>query len=642
MYFDWQDAWRIIKRWWWLFVIGAVLSGGPSYYLSKHKPAVYSARTRLMVGSSVLSADPNAQDLGLSLTLAQIYAEMVHMRPITQGVVNRLGVDLPWWELSARIQSRVIPSAQVLDITVTDSNPDFAATAANAVAEELVAQSSASLQGVDRGFIKQEVEGIQAKIAEAQAQIDEINDSLLNLTSAAELEEARSRLNELEQLRLAYHSTFVELVGLLNSQSPNSLTVIEPASPSYYPITPSAKKETLLAVMAGLALCTAAVFVLEFVDDTLRVQDTGAHAVLGLPLLGAVARMPNGRCDQWSPAAEMIRQLRTKVLLSSPDGRLKSLVVTSPMPKAGKTVLTANLGVAMAGGGARVVLIDADLRVPTMHEWLDQPNLAGLTELLSTDQAQWDQLLPQLLRDTNVPGLSFISAGRPPLDPAVLLISPRMSALLELLSQQFDFVLFDSSPALVAPDALILSTLAQGTLLVVSPGKTSRRAANRAKNKLLSRQDINLIGIALNRMPVMRQVYKSIYRDDAVAPQGSLLRLLNKLTGKLAYLPLIGRPKEIDLISLSQAASMLGVRHSTVKRWKREGRLPVVRKGLRWWVKQDEMQNALLDRLLEVGAEELSALEIQKTGDSSKNHTIRELPEHQVLVESFDQIQGAQ
>jgi capsular exopolysaccharide synthesis family protein len=590
-----------------------------------------------MVGSSVLSADPNAQDLGLSLTLAQIYAEMVHFRPITQGVVNRLELDLPWWELSARIQSRVIPSAQVLDIIVTDGDPEFAALAANAVAEELVEQSSANMQGVDPKFIKQEMDRVQAKIAEAQAQIDEISDSLLTLTSAAELEEARARLSELEQLRLGYHSTYVELADLLNSQAPNSLRVIEPASPSHYPITPGAKKETLLAVMAGLALSVAVVFVLEFIDDTLRVPDAEVHSVLGLPLLGAVARMPNGHCDPWSPEAEMIRQLRTKILLSAPDGRLKSLVVTSPMPKAGKTVLTANLGVAIAGGGARVLLIDADLRVPAMHEWLDQPNLAGLTELLSTDQSQWDSLLPQLLRDTNEPGLSFLSAGRPPLDPAVLLISPRMSALLELLYQQFDFVLFDCAPTLVAPDAIILSTLVQGTLLVVSPGKTSRKAANRAKNKLLSRQDTNLIGVALNRMPVVGKVYKyTSYRDDAVTSPPR--QLLHKLTGKLADLPLIGRPQDINLISLSQAATVLGVRHSTVRRWRREGRLPVVRKGLRWWVKQDEMQNVLLDRLLAAGSEELAELQVQKTGNNSQGHAaqaplVQELPEREPVHE---------
>ncbi len=598
MNFTWQDFWGIIKRWWWLPIIAIVLTSGPSYYLAKKKPDTFAARTRLMVGSGILSTDPNSQDFGLSLTLAQIYAEMARLRPITQGVVDRLNLNMNWWDLAGRIQTRVIPNAQLLEITVVGRDPEFVASAANAVADELVRQGPASTQGIDRDFVEQELTDIQAKIATAQTQIDELNDSMLSLTSAAELEEARSRLNELEQLRLNYHSTYVELASLMNAQTPNSLTVVEPASPSYYPLGSSVKKEVALAVMAGLALSLAAIAVLEFVDDTLRIQDTGAQSVMGMPLLGTMARMSSDRCEPHSPAAEMIRQLRTKVLLSSPSGRLKSLTITSPMPKDGKTILATNLGVAIAGGGARVVLIDADLRAPAMHEWFDQPNLAGLTELLNTESTQWEQLLPELLRDTGVPGLSFISAGRPPLDPSILLISPRMRELLTLLSEQFDFVLFDSPPALVAPDATILATLAEGTLLVVSPGKTSRKATARAKDKLTLRQDANLIGIALNRMPLSRYAYKVAYHEDMMPQKKFSVRRLNKLSHALSSLPIIGRPSDPDLISLPQAASMLGVRRNTVKRWAKQGRLPTVRKGVRRWVRQDELKSTLLDRLM--------------------------------------------
>jgi succinoglycan biosynthesis transport protein ExoP len=626
MRFTWQDIWGVAKRWWWLVIIGVVLSGGPSYYLAKQKQPTYAARTRLMVGSGILSVDPNAQDFGLSLTLAQMYAEMVRMRPITQGVVNRLHLDMGWWELAGRIQPRVIPSAQVLEITVIDHNPEFAALAANAVADELVRQGPSSTGTINREFINQELAAIQAKIATAQAQMDELSDSLLSLTSAAELEEARARLNELEQLRLSYHSTYVELAGLLNVQSPNSLTVVEPASPSYYPISPNPKKEAILATMAGLALSIAAIFVLEFIDDTLRVQDSGTQSVLGLPLLGIMARITGDRCDPHSPAAEMIRQLRTKVLLSSSSGRLKSLVVTSPTPGDGKTILTANLGVTMAGGGTRVVLIDADLRAPAMHEWLDQPNLAGLTELLNTDQAQWEQLLPKLLHDTDVPGLSFISAGRPPLDPSILLISPRMSDLLALLHQQFDFVLFDSPPVLAGPDSTILATLTEGALLVVSPGKTSRKAAGRARDKLMARPDANLIGVALNRMSLRSKTYQyTSYNGDIAPPRTYPARLPRRLGRVISSLPLIGRPADPDLISLSQAASVLGVKRDTVKRWCREGRLPAVRKGLRLWVKQDELQSTLLDRLIASSSMDLPlADEIQGNGGKSKAHLARQ------------------
>jgi Mrp family chromosome partitioning ATPase len=163
-----------------------------------------------------------------------------------------------------------------------------------------------------------------------------------------------------------------------------------------------------MAALAGLALAIGAVLLIEFADDTLRVDDPGIESVMGLPLLGTVPRIEGGRCEPRSPEAEIIRHLRTKVLLSSTDGRLRSLLITSPQPQEGKTVVIANLAVAMAGGGARVVLVDADLRAPALHEWFDQPNMAGLADLLAADQPRSEEMLPQLLRATHVPGLSLL------------------------------------------------------------------------------------------------------------------------------------------------------------------------------------------------------------------------------------------
>ncbi len=626
MNFSWQDIWRLVKRWWWLAIIGVGLAGSTSYYFASKKDNLYAARTRLMVGSSILSTNPNSRDFSLSITLAQAYAEMARQRPVTQGVVERLQLPMGWWDLVGMVQTRVIPSAQLLEITVIHTNADFAALAANAVAEELIRQSPASSQdGIDRDFVRLELAGMQAKIESIQMQLTELQNNMVSLTSATELEGARTQLAELEQLRLTFSTSYVELASVLNTQSPNTLTIVDPASPIWNPIAPNPKKEAMMAAVAGLALAVAAVLVLEFADDTLRIQDDGAESLMGLPILGRVARMSNGRCEPHSPAAEMIRQLRTKVMLASPSGRLKSLVVTSPMPRDGKTVVAANLGVAMAAGGARVVFVDADLRAPALHEWLDRPNVAGLTEVLSTDAVQWDQLLPQLLCDTHVPGLSLLPAGRPTLDPSVLLISPRMSELLERLSQQFDFVLFDSPPVMAAPDATILATLAEGTLFVTCPVRTSRKITNRSKDKLLSRKDTHLIGFALNRMPLRRQSYKYTYRKEIV-PQRKLPTLLpRKLSQTLSSLPVIGRPADPDLISLAQAASILGVHRNTVKRWCKEDRLPAVRKNLRWWVRQSGLQSTLLNGLSEeVSLPALDGSDVHPTSENLQQPTAEE------------------
>jgi capsular exopolysaccharide synthesis family protein len=603
MSFSWEDIWRLVKRWWWLAIIGMVVAGGTSYYFASKKPNIYAARTRLMVGSSIRSLQPSSSDFGLGTTLAQAYGEMARQRPVAQAVVDQLKLPIGWWDLAGRVRTWVIPSAQLLQITVLDTNPELAAALANAVAAELIRQSPVSSQeGVDRGFILQELSDTQANIQETQTQIDELWDSIISLTSATELAEAQTRLDQLEQLRLTYRSAYVELANLLNTQSPNTLTVVEPASPPTVPIAPNPKKEALMAAVAGLALAIGAILLLEFADDTLRIQDTGAESLMGLPILGVVARMPNHRCDPRSPAAEMIRQLRTKVILASPSGRTKSLLITSPLPKVGKTVLTGNLGIALAAGGARVVLVDADLRAPSLHEWFDQPNLSGLTDLLTVDKAQCEVLLPQVLREADVPGLSFISAGRPPLDPSIMLTSPRMPDLLALLSERCDFVLFDSPPVEVAPDATILATLAEGTLIVINPGRTGRKVTRRTKEKLMSREDTHVIGFALNGVPLRQYAYNYNYRyapRDALTPPGGILaRLRHRLRPSqiLASLPVIGRPPAPDLVSLSYAANTLGVRHDTVKRWCQEGRLPGIKKWWRWWVAEDELQDILKGR----------------------------------------------
>ena len=112
MNFAWQDIWHLVKRWWWLAIIGMVLAGGTSYHFASKKPNIYAARTRLMVGSSIRSLEPDSRDFSLSLTLSQAYAEMVRLQPITQGVVERLELPIEWQQLAAGIQTRVIPSAQ--------------------------------------------------------------------------------------------------------------------------------------------------------------------------------------------------------------------------------------------------------------------------------------------------------------------------------------------------------------------------------------------------------------------------------------------------------------------------------------------------------------------------------------------------
>lgn len=364
----------------------------------------------------------------------------------------------------------------------------------------------------------------------------------------------------------------------------NFIQIVESAQPPAEPAS-EATKLLVLAIAGSVGLGFLLAFLLEYissgVNDAISLEEGGGQSVLGLPVLGMVPPMADGRCEPDSLEAEAVRQLRTRLLMASPSGQLKTLLVTSPQPEDGKSVVAANLAATMAASGARVVLVDADLRVPGLLKWFDQTDSAGLADWLKAEEASLEHLLPELVRDTHIPGLSLVATGSLPQDPSLLLASPNMSAVVEILSAHFDRVVIDGPPVVIAPDAIVLARLVQATLLVLSPDRTSRRVASQAIASLTSWDDIHIIGAALNR--TTPHPYGYHYQGHYGGPRG----LAQKLAQNLSGLSLLWRRKDSNLISTSQAASMYGVGHATVKRWCKEGQIPAVKRRLRWWVIQD-------------------------------------------------------
>lgn len=283
----------------------------------------------------------------------------------------------------------------------------------------------------------------------------------------------------------------------------NFIQVVEPAQPPTEPASNTALY-LLLTILGCIGVAVLLVFLLEYIsaatDDTISLNASHEGQTLGLPVLGMVPEMAGNRYRANSREEEAFLQLRTRLLMSCPEGQLKTLLVTSPQPRDGKTVVAANLCATMAASGARVVLVDADLRNPALHEWFDLPNRGnGLAQLLQTDKAPLEDLLPRLVRATDIPGLSLITTGPLPPDPSFLLSSLRMAAVLDILSEHFDRVVLDSPPVVVAPDAIVLARLVESTLLVLNPDHGSRRMASQAINSLTSWSDIHIIGTTLNQ-----------------------------------------------------------------------------------------------------------------------------------------------
>lgn len=204
--------------------------------------------------------------------------------------------------------------------------------------------------------------------------------------------------------------------------------------------------------------------------------------------------------DPRSPAAEAYRTLRTNIQFSSLDKPLRTLLATSTAPDEGKSTTIANLAVTIAQAERRVILVDCDLRRPTLHTLFDVPNEEGLTSLMLQEGGQ----IP--LQRTSVSGLSLLTSGPTPPRPADILGSRRMEMVIATLIEQADMVLFDTPPINAVTDAAVLATKVDGVLLVFRAGNTKRDRARDAR-RLLEKVNANIVGVVLTDVRAERNQY---------------------------------------------------------------------------------------------------------------------------------------
>jgi len=577
---------RLLKKWWWLFVISAIIPAVISYYFAAQQPDLYQAKATILVGTSIFQdPDPDQRAIGLSNTLAAAYAELLRQGPVIEAVIERLGLERTPERLAEQIGTGFYSGAQLLEIRVTDTNPEAAALIANALADELIRRSPTS-GGNDpeqQEFIRRQLEELQTKIEGVSEQINELTSSLSELTSAAEIQDAQDRITALEGVKSTYQSTYANLLQVSRAESPNVLALFEPAVMPQWPIPSKTRLIVAVAGAAGLGLALGAILLMEFLDTSLRWEGDGVQSILDLPVLGAVPQVSRKGAlssdNPLSPVAEGVRAVRASIFLMRPDQPYRALLLTSPGASEGKSFVLANLAVVLAAAGNRVVVVDADMRRPSLHELFDQPNVTGLADVLSDHKIDDEGLLSVPLLETDFDNLYLLPAGRPPVDPATLLTSPRLPALLDSLGGQMDMILIDSPPVLGPPDATVLATLAEGTVLVVSAGVTRRETIQQAKERLLGfeQRKVNLLGLTINRAKLNGSYHYSSDQEGEEQKQ--------KRTGG-----------DGAQLTLGETAARLGVGKNQVRRWCKSGRLPATKKWLLWWrVDPDGLERMLED-----------------------------------------------
>lgn len=196
--------------------------------------------------------------------------------------------------------------------------------------------------------------------------------------------------------------------------------------------------------------------------------------------------------DPRSAASEAYRTLRTNLEFSSLDHPLRSLLVTSPSANADKSITLANLAAIMAEGGRKVILVDADLRKPVLHQIFGVENQVGLSEMIGAQG--FSEQVP--VQETAVPGLGLVTSGKLPQNPSILIGSAQMDQAIATLSELADLVLFSAPPIIAVTDAALLAAKVDGTLLVVRAGSTQRVHVEQAQ-ALLAKVSARLVGATL-------------------------------------------------------------------------------------------------------------------------------------------------
>jgi succinoglycan biosynthesis transport protein ExoP len=348
---------------------------------------------------------------------------------------------------------------------------------------------------------------------------------------------------DLESYRQLYEGLMEKMkqAGVSAGLKSNNFRIVDVARVPTAPIEPNIPRNLLFAFMLGLTSGVGLAFLLEGLDNTVRTTEQ-AQMISGLPPLGMIpmgSRSAREGADSkrlviatskeavelvtqvrpQSQMAESYRALRTSLLLSNLGAPPKVIMITSALPQEGKTTTSINCAVVLAQKGIRVLLIDADLRRPSIHKTLGMGPRSGLSNVL-TGSATLQQTIT---RSPVLPNLFILPAGTPPPNPAELLASANMRDVLEELRAQYDHIVVDTPPTLSVTDAVVLSPRADAIVLVIRSGQTTKHALRRSRDVLLQ-VNAKVSGVLLNAVDLTspdyyyyyeyKSKYSRYYRDD--------------------------------------------------------------------------------------------------------------------------------
>jgi capsular exopolysaccharide synthesis family protein len=508
-----------LKRWWWLVVAATLLAALSSCLYVRQQPAVYGASTTLMIGRVFEDPNPTGNELALGQQLAATYADLAQRQLVREKTMAALGLSsLP--EYSAQ----PLPNVQLLEITVIDTDPHRAQAVANELANQLILQSPTTPKPEEQArqdFVNQQLASLQINILETDEEIAAKQAELENAFGALEIADLQNQIAALQTKLNVLQSNYAALLTNTKEGASNTIHVIEPAALPTVPSASGRVQTVLVASALALTLAAGTAYLLAYLDDTVRSTEDlakyqGFASLPGIPAFknGDKVGPMMGTDGQRSPVADAFRALRTGLYAATAQTTGKIFLITSAVPKEGKSVVSANLAKVLAYGDKSVLLIDADLHRATQHALFEVSGESGLAELLVALESQGPQnaevLIKRAIQRPGPTSLGIIAAGTDVAEAAGLLGSDTMKVLLGIVEKHFDYIIIDSPPVLAIADALTLSIQVDGVVVVARAGSVPRKQLEQTLRRL-SAVNANVLGVVLNRLQVRSNGYPGYY-----------------------------------------------------------------------------------------------------------------------------------
>lgn len=505
---------NIGRRYLWLFVLVALIASLTTYFVISSKPALYEAKTRILVGPSMDSPSPDLNSLRIGGQLIQTYAELVLSRPFLESINDKLDQKTNLELLTGMIETRLNTETRILTIFVRHPDPNQAVAIANAAATTLMEMSPASDNTTTllRAQLSNQSGQLEQIIANSEASIEELEAKLIALGSAT-VSSAEAAQANLEQQNLVMRQltdergrmtealrTLTSIYGVLRDTNTNQILIVEPAG-TVFPVDQNILLRVAAAGLAGLILAVSLVFSFEYYGDTIRfpgdfsrvarvshLNTIEKHDRLGDAGLERVVTL----AQPASRAANSYRAAVAKLMFSFGETFPQTLLVSSVGSQAGEDSAesAANLGVVFAQAGKRVILVDAQFHNPHLTKIFQAENKAGLVEFMDTSSPKL-----KLVTAKEVTDVQLLPAGMASEKSAgAVFNSTKVANLVEELKSQADIVLLAGPPISWFAESLTLATHVDGVILVARPGEARIKAVNEMIDSLNS-MNVQLAGV---------------------------------------------------------------------------------------------------------------------------------------------------